>query len=150
MAPLCACWVRNPCWFQQQRFRCRPKENNPSVGRFSNTRLTWNSPKGISERAKGKHPEKHPENRGREFYTNLCFSNFSGTPGISRQNPGKCRQKVWFPWVSKDIPTPLHVEDPHPFTWKTPTPSRALQDPPPHPKISGPKSLGLSSFFFPD
>ena len=60
----------------------------------------------------------------------LFFSNFSGTPGISRQ-------KVWFPWVSKDIPNFL-----------APTPSRG--SPPPHPKISGPKCLGLGSFFLPD
>ena len=39
------------------------------------------------------------------------FSNFSGNPGTPRQNPGISRQKVWFPWASKDIanflaPTP--------------------------------------------
>ena len=69
--------------------------------------------------------------------TNLFFSNFSGAPGISRQNPGISRQKVWFPWVSKDIPNLL-----------APTPSRGR--PLPHPRISGPKSLGLGSFFLPD
>ena len=53
------------------------------------------------------------------------------------QNPGISCQKVWFPWVSKDIPNFL-----------APTPTRAK--PPPHPKISGPKSLGLGSFFLPD
>ena len=31
--------------------------------------------------------------RGRESNTNSFFSNFSGTPVISRQNPGICRQK---------------------------------------------------------
>ena len=50
----------------------------------------------------------------------FVFSNFSGAAGISQQNPRTSRQKVWFPWVSKDIPNvffwppPLHVEDPHP------------------------------------
>ena len=42
--------------------------------------------------------------RERELNTNLFFSNFSGAPGISQQNLGISRQKVWFPWVSKDIP----------------------------------------------
>ena len=70
--------------------------------------------------------------------TNLFFSNFSGSPGISRQNPGISRQKVWFPWVSKDIPNFLVL----------PTPSR--RRPPPHPKISEPKSLGLGAFCLPE
>ena len=51
----------------------------------------------------------------------------------SRQNPGMSRQKVGFPWVSKDMPNFL-----------APTPSR--EKPPPHPKISGPESLDLGSF----
>ena len=71
--------------------------------------------------------------RVRKLNTNFFFSNFSGTPGISRENPGMSQQKVWFPWVSEDIPNFL-----------APTPS--LGRPPPHPKISGPKSLGLGSF----
>ena len=65
------------------------------------------------------------------------ISNFSGTPGISRQNPGISRQKVWFHWASKDI---LNFLAPSPSRWR----------PPPHPKTSGPKSLGLGSVFFPE
>ena len=59
----------------------------------------------------------------------FLFSNFSGTSGICRQNPGISSQNV----VSRDIPN-----------FSAPTPSRGR--PPPHPKISGPKSLGLGSF----
>ena len=66
-----------------------------------------------------------------EFY----FSNLLGAPGISRQNPGISRQKVWFSWVSRDTPNFL-----------APTPSRGRT----RPKISGPKNLGLGSFILPD
>ena len=56
--------------------------------------------------------------RERKLNTNFFFSNFSGTPGMSRQNPRISRQKVWLPWVSKNIPNflapTLHVEAPHP------------------------------------
>ena len=59
---------------------------------------------------------------GDENWTQLFFLSFSGTPRISRQNPGISRQKIWFPWVSKDIPNFLdptpsrgNVEDPHPI-----------------------------------
>ena len=62
--------------------------------------------------------------------TNFFLSNFSGHSGISRQNPGISRPKDWFPWVPKDIPN--------------------FWPPPVHPKISGPKSLGLGAFFSPD
>ena len=60
-----------------------------------------------------------PDNRGRELNTNFFFSNFSGTAVISWDFAGISRQRVWFPWVSKDIPNffwppPIHVEDPHP------------------------------------
>ena len=75
--------------------------------------------------------------RGRELNPNIFFSNFSGASGISRQNPGISRQKSLIPWVSRDIPNFL-----------APTHSRGR--PPPHPKISGLKSLGLGSFFVPD
>ena len=54
---------------------------------------------------------------GRELDTNFFFPNFSGTPGISRQ-------KVWLPWVSKDI---LNFFAPHPFTWKTHTPPEDIR-----------------------
>ena len=59
--------------------------------------------------------------------TILFFSNFSGTAGISQQNPGISRQKRLISLVSRDIPD----------FW-APTHSRGR--PPPHPKISGPKS----------
>ena len=62
--------------------------------------------------------------------------NFVGAPGYPSKNRD-IPPKVWFPWVSKDIPNFL-----------APTPSCGR--PPPHPKISGPKSLGSGSFFFPD
>ena len=52
-----------------------------------------------------------------------------GNAGTSQRNPGISRKKVWFPWVSKDIPNFLA---------------------PPHPKISRPESLALGSNFFPD
>ena len=65
-----------------------------------------------------------------------CFSQtFRASPEYPAQNPRISRRKVWFPWVSKDISNIL-----------APTPSRGR--PPPHRKISGPKSLGLGSFFF--
>ena len=75
--------------------------------------------------------------RERKLNTNFFFSNFSGTSGISRQNPGISRPKSLISLVSRDIPN-----------FSAPTPSRGR--PPPHPKISGPKSLGLGSFFLPD
>ena len=44
-------------------------------------------------------------NLGDENWTpSLFFLNFSGAPGLSWQNPGVSRQKVSFPWLSKDIP----------------------------------------------
>ena len=56
--------------------------------------------------------------KGRELNTNFFFSNFSGTPGISRQNPGISRQKSLISLVSRDIlnflAPPLRVEDPYP------------------------------------
>ena len=69
--------------------------------------------------------------------TNCFFSNFSGTAGISRPNPGISRQKSLISLASRDIPNFL-----------APTPSRAR--PLPHRKISGLKSLGLGSFFVPE
>ena len=75
--------------------------------------------------------------RERKLNTNLFFSNFSGTSGISRQNPGISRQKSLVSLVSIDIPNFL-------------APTQARGRPPPHRKISGPKSLGLGSFFVPE
>ena len=54
----------------------------------------------------------------------LFFSNFSGT---------HIPPTIWFSWVSKNVPNFL-----------APTPSRG--SPSAHPKISGPKSLGLGPF----
>ena len=68
---------------------------------------------------------------------NFFSQTFLAPPGFPAKNPGVSHQKVWFPWVSKDIPNFL-----------APTPSRGRL--PPHPKISGPKSLGLGPFFLPD
>ena len=55
---------------------------------------------------------------GTKIEHKLFFLNFLGAPGISLAKAGISRQKVWFPWVLKDIPNfsapPLHVEDPHP------------------------------------
>ena len=59
------------------------------------------------------------------------------TSRISRQNPGVSRQKSLIFLVSRDTPNFL-----------APTPSRGR--PPPHWRISGPKSLGLGSFFLPE
>ena len=68
-----------------------------------------------------------------------------GAPGISQQKSRDARQKMCFPWASRDIPNflaptpsrarppPLHVEDPpHPFTWKTPHPFTWKTPPPLH------------------
>ena len=76
--------------------------------------------------------------RERRLNPNFFFSNFLGAPGISRQNPGISRPKSLISLVSRDVsnflaPPPVHVEDPEP-----------------HWKISGPKSLGLGSFFLPE
>ena len=76
-------------------------------------------------------------NRERKLNPNFFFSNFSGTPGISRQNPGISRQKSLISPVSRGIPN---------FLAPTPSCGRTL----PHRKISGLKSLGLGSFFVPD
>ena len=75
--------------------------------------------------------------RERKLNTSFFFSSISGTSRISRQNPWISRQKSLVSVVSRDIPN-----------FSAPTPSRGR--PPPHPKISGPKSLGLGSFFLPD
>ena len=75
--------------------------------------------------------------RGQKLNTNFIFSNFSGTSGISRQNPGISRKKSLISLVSRDMSNFL-----------APTPSRGR--PLPHRKISGFKRLGLGSFFLPD
>ena len=77
--------------------------------------------------------------RGPKLNTNIFFSNFSGTTGISEQNPGISRQKCLISLVSRDIPNFL-----------APTPSCGR--PPPHRKISGLKVwvwAPLSSLIFP-
>ena len=76
-------------------------------------------------------------NRERKLNTNFFFLKLFGhrrdIPAKSRDIPPKSLISL----VSRDIPNFL-----------APTHSRGR--PPPHPKISGPKSLGLGSFFFPD
>ena len=76
--------------------------------------------------------------RERKLNTNFFFSNFSGTSGISRQNPGISHPKSL---ISPGFEGHTELFGPHPFTWK---------DPQPHRRISGPESLGLGSFFFSD
>ena len=76
--------------------------------------------------------------RERKLNTNLFFSNFSGATGISRQNPGISRPKSLISLAPRDISN---------FFFLAPT--RSLGRPLPHWKISGPKSLGLGSFFLP-
>ena len=75
--------------------------------------------------------------REQKLNPNFFFSNFSGTPGISQQNPGISHQKSLISLVSRGIPNFL-----------APTPS--CRKPLPHREISGLKSLGLVSFFVPD
>ena len=76
-------------------------------------------------------------NRERKSNPNFFFSNFSGAPGISQQNPGISRPKSLISLVSRGIPN---------FLAPTPSCGRPL----PHRKISGLKSLGLGSFFVPE
>ena len=60
----------------------------------------------------------HGSSRGQKLNPKFFFSNFSGTAGISQQNPGISRQKSLISLLSRGIPNflppPLHVEDPHP------------------------------------
>ena len=60
------------------------------------------------------------------------FLNFSGAPGYPGKIPGYPAKKVWFPWVSRDIPNfrppPLHLENPHP-TGGYPDPKIWVWDP---------------------
>ena len=72
--------------------------------------------------------------RGQKMNTNFFSSNFSGTTGISQQNPRMSRQKSLISLASRDIPN---------FLAPTPLCRRPL----PHRKISGLKSLGLCSVF---
>ena len=65
--------------------------------------------------------------RGRELNRNFFFfSNFSGTPGVTPQNPGISRQKSLISLVSRDIPNFLA---PTPSRWKTPTPPENIWTP---------------------
>ena len=72
--------------------------------------------------------------RGRELNTTFFSQTFRARSGYPAKILGISRQKVCFPWFSKDIPNFLA-----PTAWRG--------RPPPHPKIFGPKSLGLGSFF---
>ena len=75
------------------------------------------------------------EHQGREqkLNTNIFSSNFSGAPGISWQKSRNIPPKVWFRWVSRDIPNFL-----------APTPSRGR--PPPRGRCLDPK-FGFVLFF---
>ena len=75
--------------------------------------------------------------RERKLNPNFFFSNFSGTSGISRQNPGISRPKSLISLVSRDVSNFL-------------APARSRGRPLPNWIISGPKSVGLGSFFLPD
>ena len=75
--------------------------------------------------------------REQKLNPNFFFSNFSGAPGISRQNPGISRPKSLISLFSRDVSNFF-------------APTRSRGRPPPHWKISGPESLGLGSFFLPD
>ena len=44
------------------------------------------------------------EHRERKLNTTFFSQTFRAPPGYSGKNPGISCQKVWFPWVSKDIP----------------------------------------------
>ena len=69
-------------------------------------------------------------------HKHFFFKLFGHIPGHPGKNP-RISRKVWFPWVSRDIPS-----------FSAPIPSCGR--PPPHRKISGPKSLGLCTFFLPE
>ena len=75
--------------------------------------------------------------RERKLNPNIFFSNFSGAPGISRQNPGISRPKSLISLFSRDVSNFL-------------APTRSRGRPLLHWKVSGPKSLGLGSFLLPD
>ena len=55
--------------------------------------------------------------RERKLNQNFFFSNFSGTPGISRQNPG----------IFPGFEGRTELFGPHPFVWKTPTPPENIR-----------------------
>ena len=57
--------------------------------------------------------------RVRKLNTNFLSQAFRAPPRHPAKNPGVSRQKVWFPWVSKDIPnflasTPSRERRPNP------------------------------------
>ena len=84
-------------------------------------------------------PWSTKSSRERKLNTNFFFSNFSGAPGISRQNPRISRLKSLISLVSRDVSNFLAL-----------APARSRGRHLPHWKISGPKSLGLGSFSVPD
>ena len=78
--------------------------------------------------------------RGRKLNTNFFSLKLLGHPrDILEKIPGDPARKL----VSLGFEGHTHIPN-----FLAPTPSRGR--PPPHPKISGPKSLGLGSYFFPD
>ena len=71
--------------------------------------------------------------RGQNLNANFFSQTFRAVPGYPGEITGYPAQKVWFPCVSRDIPNFL-------------APTRSRGRPPPHQKISGPKTLCLCSF----
>ena len=76
----------------------------------------------------------HSVNRGPKLNTNFFFSNFSGTPGISQQNPGISRQKSLISLVSRGIPNFL-------------APIRSCGRPPPPPANIRTQKFGFGFLF---
>ena len=68
---------------------------------------------------------------------NFSSHAFRAPPGLPRKIPGYPAKKVGFSLVLRDIPNLL-------------APPHSRGRPPPQPKISGPKSLGLCSFSLPE
>ena len=133
---------RHPCG---QRQTCKPREREPHIWHLecsSDAQHHW-AHKGAQwcgryfdcgDRKGTYCLPKQCVIRGQKLNTNLFFSNFSGTTGVSQRNPGISRQKSLTSLVSRDIPN---------FLAPTPSCGRPL----PHRKISGLKSLGLGSWF---
>ena len=81
----------------------------------------------MTTKAKGRNKEGQEDPdlaRERRLNTSFFFSNFSGAPGISRQNPGISRPKSLISLVSRDISNFLA---PNRSRGKTPTPPENIR-----------------------
>ena len=104
----------------------------------------WEHPKGTLPKGTGRqvksqsHSGNSSENsiRGHNFNAIVLLLKLFRHPGIS-QHKSWDRQKVWFPWVSSDMPNFLA---PTPFTGKSPTPPEDIWT----------QSFSLCSFLLPD